>query len=111
VQIYLTRWKIEETFRFVKQSYHQEDIRVLRYQRLKNLVLLMTAAAYFAATFLGQKLTLKILCEKLLIISQRFFGIPPFRFTRSPTESEPTSLSAARAPHPTRSKPCNSNCY
>jgi hypothetical protein len=23
---------------------------------------------------------LKILCEKILIISQRFFGIPPFRF-------------------------------
>ena len=80
VQIYLTRWKIEETFRFIKQSYRLEDIRVLRYQRLKNLVLLMTAAAYFAATFLGQKLKLKILCEKLLIISQRFFGIPPFRF-------------------------------
>jgi hypothetical protein len=80
VQIYLTRWKIEETFRFVKPSYHQEDIRALRYQRLKNLVLLMTAAAYFAATFLGQKLKLKILCEKLLIISQRFFGIPRFRF-------------------------------
>jgi hypothetical protein len=80
VRIYLTRWKIEETFRFVKQSYHVEDIRVLRYQRLKNLVLLVTAAAYFAATFLGQKLKLKILCEKLLIISRRFFGIPPFRF-------------------------------
>lgn len=79
-QIYLTRWKIEETFRFVKQSYQLEDIRVMRYQRLKNLVLLMTAAAYFAAAFLGQKLKLKILCEKLLIISQRFFGIPPFRF-------------------------------
>jgi len=55
-------------------------MRVLRYQRLKNLVLLATAAAYFAATFLGQKLKLKILCEKLLIISQRFFGIPPFCF-------------------------------
>jgi len=80
VEIYLTRWKIEETFRFIKQSYHMEDIRVLRYQRLKNLVLLAGAAAYFAATFLGQKLKLKILCEKLLIISQRFFGIPPFRF-------------------------------
>jgi hypothetical protein len=52
----------------------------MRYQRLKNLVLLMTAAAYFATAFLGQKLKLKILCEKLLIISQRFFGIPPFRF-------------------------------
>jgi hypothetical protein len=29
--IYLTRWKIEKTFRFVKQGYHLEDIRVLRY--------------------------------------------------------------------------------
>jgi len=80
VQIYLTRWKIEETFRFIKQSYKLEDIRVMRYQRLKNLVVLVTAAAYFAATFLGQKMKLRILCEKLLIISQRFFGIPPFRF-------------------------------
>jgi hypothetical protein len=79
-RIYLTRWKIEETFRFIKQSYNLEDIRVMKYQRLKNLVVLVTAAAYFAATFLGQKMKLRILCEKLLIISQRFFGIPPFRF-------------------------------
>jgi Transposase DDE domain len=79
-QIYLVRWKIEETFRFIKQSYNLEDIRVMKYQRLKNLVVLVTAAAYFAATFLGQKMKLRILCEKLLIISQRFFGIPPFRF-------------------------------
>ena len=79
-RLYLTRWKIEETFRFIKQSYNLEDIRVMRYQRLKNLVVLVTAAAYFAATFLGQKMKLRILCEKLLIISQRFFGIPPFRF-------------------------------
>jgi hypothetical protein len=79
-QIYLTRWKIEETFRFIKQSYNLEDIRVMKYQRLKNLVVLVQAAAYFAATFLGQKMKLRILCEKLLIISQRFFGIPPFRF-------------------------------
>jgi Transposase DDE domain len=80
VQTYLTRWKIEETFRFVKQSYNLEDIRVMKYQRLKNLVILVTAVAYFAATFLGQQMKLRILCEKLLIISQRFFGIPPFRF-------------------------------
>ncbi len=106
VQIYLTRWKIEETFRFVKQSYNLEDIRVMKYQRLKNLVILVTAAAYFAATFLGQQMKLRILCEKLLIISQRFFGIPPFRFyaladgirqilsqaTLSPPEPAPPSL-------------------
>ena len=106
VQIYLTRWKIEETFRFVKQSYNIEDIRVMKYQRLRNLVVLVTAAAYFAATFLGQQLKLRILCEKLLIISQRFFGIPPFRFyaladairrilsqtTLSPPAAPPASL-------------------
>jgi hypothetical protein len=106
VQIYLTRWKIEETFRFIKQSYNLEDIRVMKYQRLKNLVILVTAAAYFAATFLGQQMKLHILCEKLLIISQRFFGIPPFRFyaladgirrilsqaTFSPPQTPPASL-------------------
>ncbi len=79
-QIYWTRWKIEETFRFVKQSYNLEDIRVMKYRRLKNLVVLVTAAAYFAATYLGQQMKLRILAEKLLVISQRFFGIPPFRF-------------------------------
>lgn len=41
---------------------------------------MVTAAAYFAATFLGQQMRLRILAEKLLIIWKRFFGIPPFRF-------------------------------
>ncbi|MGC9200150.1 MAG: hypothetical protein ACP5E5_14655 [Acidobacteriaceae bacterium] len=49
-----------------------------KYRRLKSLVVLVTATAYFAATFLGQQMNLRILTEKLLIISQRFFSIPPF---------------------------------
>ncbi len=64
----------------IKQSHILEDLRVLSYQRLQNLVALVARAAYFAATFLGQKLKLRLLTEKLLIISLRFFGIPPFRF-------------------------------
>jgi hypothetical protein len=40
----------------------------------------LVTAAYLAATFLGQKRKLRLLCEKLLLVSQRFFGIPPFRF-------------------------------
>jgi hypothetical protein len=80
VQIYLTRWKIEETFRFIKQSYNLEDSRVMKYQRLKNLVILVTTVAYFVATFLGQQMKLRILCQESMIISQRFFGVPPFRF-------------------------------
>jgi hypothetical protein len=45
-----------------------------------SLVLRVTAAAYFAAALLEQKLKLRIPCEKVLILSQRLFGIPPFRF-------------------------------
>lgn len=98
--------KIEETFRFVKQSNNLEDVRVMKYQRLRNLLILVAAAAYFTAAFLSQQMKLWILCEKLLIISQRFFGIPPFRFyaladgirqilsraTLRPPETPPDSL-------------------
>lgn len=45
---------------------------MMKYQRLKNLVILVTTVAYFAATFPGQQMKLRILCEKLMIISQRF---------------------------------------
>jgi hypothetical protein len=65
VQIYLTRWKSEEPFRFIKQSYNLEDIRVMKYKRLKNLVILVTAVAYFAATFLGRQIKLRILVRKV----------------------------------------------
>lgn len=35
--------------------------------------------SFLAITFLGQKLSLKILREKLLVIFRRFAGISPFR--------------------------------
>jgi hypothetical protein len=41
VQAYLTRWRVEDTIRFIKQSYNVEDIRVLAYQRLKNMAALV----------------------------------------------------------------------
>ena len=42
--------------------------------------MLVTAAAHFAATYQGQQMKRRLLTEKFLIILQRFFGIPPFRF-------------------------------
>ena len=36
---YLSRWRIEEAIRFVKQSYDFEDIRVLSYARLRNMAM------------------------------------------------------------------------
>ena len=38
LEIYLTRWKCEESFRFLKQSYNLENIRVQSYIALRNTV-------------------------------------------------------------------------
>jgi len=36
VEAYISRWLVEETIRFMKQSYNLEDIRLLEWQRLKK---------------------------------------------------------------------------
>lgn len=80
VQGYLARWMVEETIRFIKQSYRLEDLRVLDYDRLKNLVALALASAYFAAVWLGEKLRLAVLCRRVAKLAKRFFGVPEFHY-------------------------------
>lgn len=38
VDSYLSRWKVEETIRFVKQQYHLEKIKVISLARIRHLV-------------------------------------------------------------------------
>lgn len=78
VEIYLTRWKCEESYRYIKQSYQLEDLRVRSYTAIRNTVALVLAVAYFTSIYLGQRLKLKIMVEKVLLLSKRFFGIPSF---------------------------------
>jgi hypothetical protein len=80
VQGYLSRWLAEETIRFIKQSYQREDLRVLYYERLRNLAALVMAAAYFAAAWLGQSLKLAVLASRVLRSARRFFGVPEFHY-------------------------------
>jgi hypothetical protein len=80
VRGYCTRWLIEETIRFIKQSYGIEDIRVLRYERLRNLVALVMAAVYFSAVWLGESLKLKVLAMHVAKAAKRFFGVPDFHY-------------------------------
>ena len=80
VQGYLGRWMVEETLRFIKQSYRLEEIRVLKYARLQNLVALVAAAAYFAAVWLGEGLRLAVLRQIVTKVSKRFFGVPAFHY-------------------------------
>ena len=80
VEAYLTRWKVEDTIRFIKQSYDFEDIRVLTYNRLKNMVSLVLAASYFTAVWLGTRTKLNILAMHAMRAAKRIFGIPNFRY-------------------------------
>ncbi len=77
---YLTRWRIEDTIRFIKQSYRLEDIRVRSYRSLKNLVALVLCAAYFAAVYLGETINLTSLLHKVIRASKRIFGAPDFHY-------------------------------
>jgi len=77
---YLTRWRVEETIRYIKQCYNLEDIRVMTYERLKNMAALVLAAAYFTAVHLGLRSKLEILAGHALRAAKRIFGIPNFRY-------------------------------
>jgi hypothetical protein len=79
LETYLTRWKCEESFRFMKQTYHLEDVRVRSYQGLRNLACLVLAVFYFVSIELGKKLKLHVLLHKIYAKAKRFFGIPAFK--------------------------------
>jgi len=79
VAAYLTRWRIEETIRFMKQSYQLEDVRLLKYTRLQNLMVLLTAVLYLTAVDLGVRMKLRVLSKHLVRAARRVFGIPDFR--------------------------------
>ena len=79
VQSYFARWTIEETIRFIKQCYHLENVRVLTYESLSNLMPILLAVTYFAAAILDTNLRLQTIAATLFGIAKRIFGIPDFR--------------------------------
>ena len=77
---YLRRWQIEDTIRCMKQSYGVENVRVLSYERLQNLMVLVLCAMYFASVYLGDRARVRILAHRALRAARRLFGIPDFRY-------------------------------
>lgn len=80
VESYLARWRVEETIRFIKQSYQLEDIRLLSYERLRNMAALVMVTAYFACVYLDKSTKLKILIQHIHQAAKRIYGIPEFRY-------------------------------
>ncbi len=78
VETYLTRWKCDECYRYIKQSYNLEDFRVQGYNSIRNITVLIHAIAYFTSIYMGISLKLNIMVQKIFILSKRFFGVPTF---------------------------------
>lgn len=79
LEAYLTRWKCEESFRFIKQSYQLEDVRLRSYVGLRNIAVLAHAVFYLVSVLLGQRLKLNILLKQICEKAQRFFEVPAFK--------------------------------
>lgn len=77
---YIKRWSIEETIRFIKQTYDLEDIRVLRYVCLQNMMALVLLVFYFLAVTLDNNQKLKLLAGHVFAAAKRVFGIPDFGY-------------------------------
>lgn len=103
---YLKRWSIEETIRFLKQSYDLENIRVLKYQRLRNIMALLLAVFYFIAVRMDTREKLKIMVSHVLKQAKRVFGVPDFKYYAL---SDGMSALFKRAPGKHKMHPNNSN--
>ena len=78
VEGYLSRWRIEETIRFIKQEYGFENIRVQSYNGIRNMASLVLAAAYFSTAWIGRHLKHKVLAEHLARLNKRLNEVPQF---------------------------------
>ena len=78
VEAYLSRWRVEETIRFVKQSYGLEGIRVMSYARIRNMASLVLASAYFATVWIGRSVRREVLAEHLTRLGKRLGEVPEF---------------------------------
>jgi hypothetical protein len=78
-KVYLMRWRIEEYFKFKKQQFGLEDLRVMTLQSIRNLNLFATLAAGYIAIVSAEKEDTIFMLE-LLECSKRIYDIPKFVF-------------------------------
>ncbi len=78
-KVYMMRWRIEEYFKFKKQSFDFENLRVQSLKSIRNLDLLLTIAIGYIAEISGKSNNIKIRAE-IIEVSKRLFGVPKFLY-------------------------------
>ena len=77
---YYRRWMIEETIRFVKCSYHLEDIRLLTLRGIKNMASIILATIYFGSVWLGKRVKCGVIFRTVVEMSQRMGEVGGFLY-------------------------------
>ena len=80
VEGYITRWRVEDTIRHVKQSYRLEDIRLFRYGKLKAMAAVVLATVYFSMAWIGNSQKHEAIARSIARMSFRIHGVPDFHF-------------------------------
>ncbi|HET7116425.1 MAG TPA: hypothetical protein VFI29_08040 [Hanamia sp.] len=62
----------------LKQACNLEDLRVGSYNGIRNLTAIEHAIAYLTSIYIDMSLKLKLMVQKVFILSKRFFSIPSF---------------------------------
>lgn len=76
-KVYLLRWKIEEYFKFKKQQFAFEDIRVMHFNSIRNMHFLVTLATAFIS-LISTENQYHVFMIELKKAAQRIFSIPKF---------------------------------
>lgn len=71
------RWRIEEYFKFKKQGFDFENLRVQSLKSIRNLDLLLTIAIGYVAELSGKSDNIRLRTE-IIEVSKRLFGTPKF---------------------------------
>lgn len=79
IKVYLKRWKIEEYFRFKKQQFNFEDIRVRSINSIRTMNLLLSITIGFIA-MLSEKRKESLLVLLILKIAKRVYDLPKFNY-------------------------------
>ncbi len=80
VEGYITRWRVEDTIRHVKQSYKLEDIRLFKYGKLKAMAAVVLATAYFSMAWIGNSEKHDVIARSIARMSFRIHDVPEFHF-------------------------------
>ena len=80
VEGYITRWRVEDTIRHVKQSYKLEDIRLFKYGKLKAMSAVVLATIYFSMAWIGNSQKHEVIARSIARMSFRIHDVPDFHF-------------------------------